>query len=227
VRDSISLPQVSSKGPRRREKNARKPFRLKLIPNGFRYFKSRINERHSVILAANPVGLLVEQLPASVEWYTQERLGYELTCHLIRDPFLSGLEKVPNGQLIQRGMGISFKQKFYQYDGNIGMFYFGHELRFTHLSHLVNTYDDALQANRTLKLIERRYEYSLLVGNRLIERSGGPGLTLDVFGGIGLGYRTTDSMFENTQSNNLLFDSVNRQSLTIPVRLGFMLGYAF
>jgi uncharacterized protein len=202
-----------------------------------KYFVPRINEFRGFIFSANPVAPTLGSLPIAVEYYLQERLGHELQYTMIRDPFLTSNKNIPVGDIYKRGFSFAMKQKFYHPDLNFGMFYFGHEIRFTSISHMTNMGLGDLAGDlnlRTITVDENKVEYSLLIGNRWMKFFGErwmseeskTGITIDVFGGLGIGYRyfKQDTFIENDYQ---VFDTLNRRRLTLPVRLGITLGYVF
>ncbi len=80
---------------------------------------------------------------------------------------------------------------------------------------------------------EHKLEYALIVGNRWmrifgdrwVQNSGRAGITIDIFAGIGLGYRITENNFP--ESYEKYFKDVKRNKLTIPLRFGVNIGYVF
>ena len=69
--------------------------------------------------------MFVDYFPLSVEYYLQERMGYELQMTYLRDPFFSSLNSVNINTVFMEGVGLQFRQKFYQRDEPFGMLYFG------------------------------------------------------------------------------------------------------
>ncbi len=68
-----------------------------------RYFTARVNEYKGVIFASNPLYPLLGYMPLAVEYYLQERQGYELiyACH--RKQFLENHNQVSSGGLYSTG----------------------------------------------------------------------------------------------------------------------------
>ncbi|WP_346759165.1 toxin-antitoxin system YwqK family antitoxin [Agaribacillus aureus] len=193
-----------------------------------KYFQPRINEFKGIIIASNPAALLIGSVPFSIEYYMQERLGYELFFNYMRDPFFTADSKVDFGELYKRGFAVRFRQKFYQKDQKLGMSYFGHELSFSSATHLANINDPGLpNGSFSIEASENKYEYTVIVGNRMMKFAGKPGLTLDLYGGLGLGYRDYNEKFPAEDTFKEIFKDVRKPRLSIPVRLGINLGYAF
>lgn len=200
------------------------------------YFVPRVNEFRGFILSTNPLGVTVGKVPVTVEYYIQERLGHELHYVWIRDPFFTTNRKIPSGDIYDRGFSVAFRQKFYHPGENFGMFYFGHEIRYTSLTHLSNLdMPDSSNGNPpTVQLNEQKVEYSLLLGNRWMKFFGEKwiseeqktGITIDLYGGVGVGYR----FFKQEPYAKVIdkvFDNISRKRSTVPVRFGVTIGYVF
>jgi antitoxin component YwqK of YwqJK toxin-antitoxin module len=160
----------------------------------FAYFDPRVNEFQGVIFGTNPVWVAAGKLPVGIEFYLEERIGHEFEFIGIRDPFFTSDLKVAPGKKFERGYSISIKQKFYN-PLKVGMWYFGHEIRFTNLGHFVNqmqingqTPDDIF----TFNAVEQRIEWGLVLGYRLMRRNNSTGFTIDVFAAGDIGYRGFD-----------------------------------
>lgn len=204
--------------------------RAKLPKKKSRYFTPKINEFQSIILAANPLAVILYRLPVSVEYYFQERLGYEIGFQYYREPLLTSIKNMALEDPYHRGFSLFFKQKFYQPDQEIGMFYFGHEIRFTNLTHAAKYVDSTASANDMIKrpyINEYLAEYSILLGNRIMGDAKRKGLTADLFLGVGIGYRICNNSWlgENKIYDQLL-NSKSQSPVSIPIRFGVMLGYA-
>ncbi len=193
-----------------------------------RYFNPKVNEFKGIIIAANPVAMAVGSVPFSIEYYMQERLGYELLFNYMRNPFFVSDDRVDFNELYKRGFAVRFKQKFYQPDQKLGMLYFGHELSFSTVNHFANINDPSLPNGAfTLDAKENKYEYALIVGNRMMKYAGKPGLTVDMWAGIGLGFRDYSEKFPPEIAFREIFEDVRRPKFAIPFRLGINFGYAF
>jgi hypothetical protein len=172
--------------------------------------------------------MVVGSIPFSVEYYFQERLGYELFFHYVRMPFFTGDAKVPFNEIYKRGYAIRLRQKFYQKDQRLGMLYFGHEISFSSNKYSSNIEDLGLpNGSFVIDAKENLYEYSIIVGNRMMKYAGRTGITLDIYGGVGLGYRNYFERFPPESQFVEIFDDVRKPKLSIPFRLGINLGYAF
>jgi len=155
---------------------------------GFKYFQPTINEYRGVIIGTNPIWLYFGRLPIAIEYYIQERLGYEIQVDIIRDPFFTGDSKVDDGQVFERGVNFHLRQKFYNSDSPNGMFYFGHELTLRITDHRVNHLD--INSPRFSGSISQSGPgYGIFIGNRWMKEAGNSGWTVDVFAGVGIATR--------------------------------------
>lgn len=192
-----------------------------------RYFSKKVNEFQSIILSSNPFGVFVSKFPINLEYYFQERLGYEVNYTLIRSPFFMSDKYVDYGDLYKRGFSAHIKQKFYQKDEDIGMFYLAHEIRFTNLNNLVRIRDSTSTRNyKQLKVDENLLEYSVIFGDRIMKDATQKGWTIDIFVGVGLGLRLINKNWTGDTFNSY-FAELNTRSIAIPFRFGINLGYAF
>ncbi|HEU5291193.1 MAG TPA: toxin-antitoxin system YwqK family antitoxin [Cyclobacteriaceae bacterium] len=187
----------------------------------FTYFDARANEFRGVILGGNPVLVFAGRFPMGVEFYSQERLGHEFEFIGIRDPFFQKDENIAVGKQFQRGYTIAVKQKFYN-PRKTGMWYFGHEIRFTNFGHFTNvapTPDNII----TISIPEQRMEYGVLFGYRLMQRNNSKGFTIDMFGSLDAGYRSVDMDPEY----ETYFANVNQSKFVSSVHVGLNIGNVF
>jgi antitoxin component YwqK of YwqJK toxin-antitoxin module len=189
----------------------------------FNYFDPRFNEFKGVIIGGNPILVFAGRIPLGVEFYLQERLGHEFEFVGIRDPFFKGDDKVGFNKEYLRGYSISIKQKFYN-PLKTGMWYFGHEIRFTNLGHFTN-FSYPLNPNIyfTASAVEQRIEWGILFGYRLMQTTKGKGFTIDAFGSADIGYRgfNVDPMYETK------FPSYKKSSLANSFHIGLNIGNVF
>ncbi len=203
-----------------------------------KYFVPRVNEFKGFIFSTNPIAPTLGSLPIAVEYYIQERLGHELQYTMIRDPFLKADKNISIGEIYQRGFSVALKQKFYHPDKNFGMFYFGHEIRYTAIAQMTNIgmNNSTTELNlRSISVDENKVEYSLLIGNRWIKIFGEKwiveeskmGITIDIYGGIGIGYRFFNQGNSFVKSDYEAFNSLNMNDISIPLRFGVNIGLIF
>lgn len=187
------------------------------------------------IVSVNPFALLVGELPVSLEFYMQERLGYELTYTQVRNPVFGSVKKLEPGDLFYQGLAVSFKQKFYMLHSQIGMWYFGHELKYRTLVYKGMVADTLVNTGVTkLGAEENSFEYAILLGDRIMGKYNMPGYTFDIFVGLGFGYRHFIQDFENTAASEEVFRYKDQYKIMIgdnkfyvPIRFGFSFGYVF
>ena len=189
----------------------------------FTYFDARANEFRGVIIGFNPVLVFAGRFPMGVEFYSQERLGHEFEFIGIRDPFFQKDENIAEGKIFKRGYAVAIKQKFYN-KIKAGMWYFGHELRFTNFGHFANvTMIPSPTHIVTISAAEQRMEYGILLGYRIMQRNNSKGFTIDLFGSLDAGYRSVDiqPMHEN------FFQNIDQSKLVTSFHLGLNIGYIF
>jgi len=209
------------------ESNLKFPYRnpdYKFSDNKWRNFIPRINEYKGVIIGTSPFFIPIGRWPFSVEYYIQERLGYELGFTLRNDPLFSETQEVNKLQF--KGGQFSFRQKFYYPERKLGQIYIGHQLAIEYLNH--KTYIDpteSIQNNLELEADEVNYTYGLIFGNRWFQDVGNAGLTIDLFIGVGIGVRTFDKNFSPQEDINNTFSSINQNQLAIPMIFGLNIGY--
>lgn len=198
---------------------------LKIPKKKSRYFTRKINEFNGFILSTSPLAPLFSSIPFSFEYYLQERLGFEVNYTFIKAPLLKG---APIDQESKQGFSVYFRQKFYQPDREHGMYYFGHEFRYSMLDHRMNYADSSIASVpvKHLQVNEQLYEYSIIVGNRMMRDAHSSGYTFDIFAGIGIGYRVLSRNYNGTGFDKL-FNHLHRGKISVPVRIGINFGYAF
>lgn len=189
----------------------------------FTYFDERNNEFHGVIVSTNPVWMAIGKIPLGIEFYIEERLGHEFEFTGIRRPFFQADADVAPGKQFERGYSVSIKQKLYN-PLEAGMWYFGHEIRFTNLGHFVNQPLNIAPDNIfTFNAVEQRFEYGLLLGYRIMRRNDAPGFTIDAFVTGNIGYRT----FDVDPNFSTFFEDVEKSKLAYSFHFGLNLGHVF
>ncbi|HRI78865.1 MAG TPA: hypothetical protein PLR06_04950 [Cyclobacteriaceae bacterium] len=190
---------------------------------GFYYFQPRYPEYRSVIIGANPMMAFVGRMPLGIEFYNEERLGHEFEFEGIRSPFFTSDSEVPSGTVYQRGYAIALKQKFYN-NFKMGMWYFGHEVRFTNIGYFNNVAFPSSPNNLiTASATEQKAEYGVMLGTRLMQKNNGDGFTIDAYVAYDVGYRMfdVDPFFESA------FSSINQNNFSQSFRIGLNFGYSF
>lgn len=199
-------------------------FRFKV--RKFRNFTPQVNEFKALIVATNPFASLHGSLPVSLEYYIQERLGYDLQLSYLRDPFFVAHKNLGLNRTYFQGFSFALKQKFYQPEDKLGMFYYGHEFRVSPLKHYYHTGHSLAGETERVSLNETRLEYSIIFGNRLTRDAGRSGFTVDVFLGLGAGYRFSNRNYQPQDVPFPVFPEISKSGITVPIRFGFNMGYA-
>lgn len=191
-----------------------------------RYFTPRINEYKGGILAANPGFTAINRLPIALEYYRQERLGYELLYTYRKNPFYPLNSEKELARVHTTGSALSFRQKFYSPDQKFGMVYFGHEVGFELLEHVVPVIDGVGPITQTtdIRAEESRFHYGIIVGDRLMKDPGDAGFTVDFYIGIGIGRRTFSKKYTDN-AYDPLFSEINQSKTYIPFIFGINIGY--
>lgn len=201
--------------------------RMRSIARRSRHFIKVVNERKGFIVATNPLAVFFNGLPVSLEYHWKPRLGYELTGTWLRTPFFGDFDNAELNRDMAQGMSVSFRQKLYfNEDPSFGSFYWAQELRYTYLNHQLDVFTAGDSATGTPSVIsryagpEQRLELSVLVGTRLYqELNRKTDITLDVFAGVGAGYR-----WHSLPTDPGIISSAGRQEWPVTLRLGLMLG---
>ncbi len=202
---------------------AERETRTSVRGNRFDYFDVRTNEFRGLILAGNPVLMFAGRLPVGIEFYSQERLGHEFEFIGIRNPFFQSDSRVATGKPFERGYEITVKQKFYNKE-RVGMWYFGHELRFTNQAHFMNIASPFLPVSTvTISASEQRIEYGLLLGYRIMQRNNASGFTIDMFASADAGYRAVDMRPEYEVN----FSDIKQSKFVTSVHFGLNIGHVF
>lgn len=217
----VTLPQTLKKdSPKRNYGVGDYRFKTKR----FHYFRKKINEFEGVVLSINPFAGFIGRVPFGVEFYNQERLGHEFEFEGIRDPFFTTDDEVPLNDTYKRGYSIALKQKFYNKHTDNGLWYFGHEIRFSNLSHYANIINMAVPDSEVkVSASEQKIEYSVLLGYRLMQNISTRGLTMDAYISLGTGYRNFDAI----DDFEFAFDDLDQSTITFRPGFGINIGYVF
>jgi uncharacterized protein len=205
----------------------RKKRKQVLPTQGIQFFKPKINEVRSFILSINPLAPILFQLPVGLEYYMDRRLGYELYTTFYRNPVLSNFQKRLEEEYyttLREGISIAVRQKLYLYSRTRGITYLGQEIRYTYYGYKSSGEvlgADSITRPSFFQGHENRVEVSIIVGRRYLTSSGRRGsFTVDIFGGIGVGYRLVNLPKIEDQ-----FKDIGRNKVAFPLRIGFMVGY--
>lgn len=187
------------------------------------HFDPRVNEFRGLIVGGNPLMAFAGQLPLGVEFYLQERLGHEFEFIGIRNPFFKKDLTIAAGDRFERGYAISIKQKLYN-PLETGMWYFGHELRFTNYGHFINQPISVMTADLfTFSSVEQRIEWGILLGYRISRSNVREGFTIDAFVSGDIGYRG----FDADPKFASYFADINQSRLATSFHFGLNFGNVF
>ncbi len=193
--------------------------------NKIKYFKRKEDEFQGLVVGTNPLFLFAGTLPLALEFYSEDRLGYELELELIRDPFFESDANVAVDNIYKRGYALSFRQKFYNVSENPGLWYFGHELHYLNFTHkkniLVSPPLPAIQ--QQIGAPEQSIMYHLLFGYHLLEKRNNTGFSIDAFAGGGVGYRQLKIAPENVGE----FSELPYKNVFLSFQFGLNFGYVF
>ena len=203
--------------------NSEKPEYL-FKNNQIRYFTPSINEYKGIAIEANPVGVIVGSLPIAIERHIQERLGYQLQIIVHSDPFFTANPEVSLDRIFTRGGTIQFKQKFYHPDRKLGMWYFGHLVGYSSMTHRVDLINENFVVTEG-ELVERQSYYGLITGTRWMQRTADSGFTIDAYIGIGMGARTYDKKYGMDPLFEKRFGNKIKNRGYFPLLLGLNIGF--
>jgi uncharacterized protein len=204
---------------------ASKPSSRKVAAKGKRsHFDARNNEFKGVIAGSNPLWLAAGRIPVGIEFYLQERLGHEFEFIGIRNPFFKADLDIAAGKKFERGYSVAIKQKLYN-PLRAGMWYFGHEIRFTNLGHFVNERPDMSRPDNifTFNAVEQRVQWGPMIGYRIMRKNNSTGFTLDCFISADIGYRS----FDVAPGRESYFDDLNQSKFATTFNFGLNLGHVF
>jgi antitoxin component YwqK of YwqJK toxin-antitoxin module len=191
-----------------------------------RHFTQKINEVKGFIVGGNPFALAISSLPFGIEYFFHDRLGYEVMVTIFRQPFFRDhSEATESKKVFTIGNSVDFRQKLYSPDRGTGSLYIGQELRLSNYTHKLLTIEgnDSISVLRNYVGEETKVELTLLLGNRLFGVYNKHNtLTLDLYAGIGFGFR-----FARIPEQLLIYNRLKTNRITIPVRIGFNFGYFF
>lgn len=188
----------------------------------YRPFQPKKGESRGFIAGGNPLAIVASQVPVSLEYFMQERLGYELRYTIKRNPFFIPDKNIGDSIRYSRGYSIDFKQKFYsKFKEDRGMFYFAHEVRYLNETFFLNS------NNKTefSKLRQNKFEYAWTIGDRVLGDIRYGGVTFDIYAGLGVAYVTQKKSIVSGLEPK--FINIPSEEIQLATRLGFALGYLF
>ena len=231
--DSVVIENIIE--PEKLNTNSGKVFKYKQPSKwrkNVRWLKPKPNEGKGIILGVNPFAFIANSLPISAEYLIEERQGYQIRYHLIRQPFFLQEVDIPAESVYKRGSAVDLIAKIYSRDNGHGMLYCGPSIRLSSVNHYVKAYDSIPYSGEVhlsrLNAQENTYEFAVMFGNRLLRTFKQNSLAFELFVGVGIGYRDFKKNYD--QSNKYfdsLYDNTSQNKFFLPVRLGFSIGYFF
>ncbi len=213
----INLPEPRVQRPAREYGVA--DYKFKGNRNG--YFDGKLNEFYGLIVESNPLLSIIGRVPVSLELYMEERLGYQLNLQGIRDPFFKDDGDIALNETFQRGYQVAVQQRFYN-PSEFGLWYFGHELRFTSLQHYARVELNPGEIDK-ITASEMRINYMGLIGYRIMGNTNQPGFTIDTYFSAGIGYRN----FSNPEIHAEVFEKLEQEAFDARLGFGLTVGYVF
>ncbi len=193
-----------------------------------RYFDEVINEFDGWILSSNPLLFLINRLPVSVEYYQQERLGYELIYEHLRSPFSFDNDIIGIEEVYYKGHSFSFRQKFYSKASEAGMYYFGHQVKSEILQYGVKTQERTGFRNiLTSTASENTFTYGWMLGWKVMKDAGDTGLSIDAYTGINIGISSWQLQKINDEPATSIFLQYESEPLIFPVSFGLNIGWTY
>ena len=197
-----------------------------------RWMKPKPNESKGLIVGTNPFSVIANSLPVSVEYFIQERQGYQFRYHLIRQPFFLNEESIPIESVYKRGGAVDVIAKIYSRDNAHGMLYWGPSFRVSAINHFVKVQDSISGTSevntKTLNAQEQTYEFAMLFGNRMMRTFKQNSITFDLYAGVGIGFRNFRKNYDTSNEYyDVLYNNTSQSKLFLPIRLGFSIGYFF
>lgn len=194
-----------------------------------RYFYSTANEFRSIVVSSNPLSIFLDYAFIQVEYYMEQRLGYEVGYTYYRIPFFESRALAEQNRPYGQGFSIDLKQKFYSRKLSSGMVFFAHEPRYTRVLYRAR-YAPVASDPSNLSIADamvQRFEYTVLLGYRIMRKTNQRGWVVDLFVGQSVGYRSIDKSWSNNAALDVIFNEVGNQGTIFPTRVGFTFGYAF
>lgn len=185
------------------------------------YFTKRLNEYKGVIIETNPLYTILGAFPLSIEYYLQERMGVQFLIAFLRKPFFGRSSGVEENELFHNGAFISLRHKFYHKDRELGMPYFAYDLSYSYRRMGENFEGETAYMNRN------KLSIGLTGGSRWQFLPDDKGFSLDIYAGIGLGYKLHGNIDTDSQQSGFVSLIEQNDAFFLEPRLGFMLGYNF
>jgi antitoxin component YwqK of YwqJK toxin-antitoxin module len=188
------------------------------------YLAAKNNERWWLIGSVNPLALLSNNLPISLEYYIPNRVGLEIIFSLRRKPFAGNFNDPTPNITYTQGYSIGLQHRFYEKDKGYGSVYLAGGAHFADFNHTyVQQGNFPLNDTKTYYYgTEKRIELIGLLGWRVDRNiTTTKKITFDFFGGLGFGQR------QLILDNRAFFNDLNKNKSYTPFRIGVSFGYLF
>lgn len=181
------------------------------------------------ILSTDPIQFLSGGIPIFIEYYVQEKWGLEINITYFKNPFFKNHSNLPNRQVYADGLGYGIKYKRYFNNKEfIGRPYIAGEYRYRNTKYATNYLDTSvISQNTILKVTENSHEIVLIFGDRFMKNFNKGGPTLDIYMGIGAGYKINEPNYKIDSDKNVIFSEILKNNWYVPFRFGIAIGWAF
>lgn len=179
------------------------------------------------ILSTDPLQLLLGAIPINLEYYVQDKWGIEVGFSYFRNPIFSNFASLPIKKIYSEGVGYSVRYKKYFFGQDfIGRPYIGSEYRYKQITHATN---DTVSADikSLYNIVENNHEFVFLIGDRFMKNYTKKGLTVDIYFGIGIGFKINKKNYMKDAAIDAIFSSVLLEGFYPPFRFGVSIGYSF
>ena len=205
-----------------------KKFQKSKFAQAFRSHKPAMD---AFIFGLEPLSPVLGKFSANYEYWVNKKYGHDFIATYVRLPTLRDHSDLALDKIAKEGLSLAYKFKFYNESKLSGYVHFDSEFRFCQ-----NKYSTTVltSKNTTLGLtsVENLFEYSFLFGNRYVLSRDQKikryiGWTIDAYLGLGIGYRSFNDSWNNVAEYDNLYSPIKGSAITVPLRLGFNIGYSF
>lgn len=191
------------------------------------FFNPSLNRYNSLIISINPFAVMRSSLPFYLEYYNQERFGFELMGVIHKVPFFDDPQSLPANKVFSNGSELAVKLKFYKRNSDLGMVYFAHSIRYKTIEYGSYVAQNQGDVPELYTINQQSYNYSFQIGDRFVRSTDKPGITFDIYTGLGLGYRILDKDIPANTFTSKVFYGIVKKGVYIPFNFGFNVGYIF
>ncbi len=193
-------------------------------------YKPDPNIYKTFIIGTDPVQFLSGGLPIFIEYYVQEKFGLELSLTYYKSPFFKNPAKLFDREIFNEGLGYGVRfKKYFSNKDFIGRPYMGGEYRYRNLKYASNYTDTtaSIIQKSIVQVVENSHELVLVIGDRFMNKQYKSGISVDIFMGIGIGYKIITPNYSRTKDKDAIFNDIFKNNWYIPFRFGISVGWAF